>query len=48
MDVVLPLEDGTEMRVRCVVRPDSAQGALLQRLGLRLPQRLRGGQMAKM
>ena len=48
VDVVLPLEDGTEMRVRCVVRPDSAQGALLQRLGLRLPQRLRGGPMAKM
>jgi transposase len=40
-DVVLPLQDGTEMRVRCVVRPDNSQQALLDRLGLRLPQRLR-------
>jgi hypothetical protein len=28
-------------RLRCVVRPDRAQAALLQRLGLRLPERLR-------
>jgi hypothetical protein len=30
-----------ELRLRCVVRPDRAQAALLQRLGLRLPERLR-------
>ncbi len=41
VDVVLPLENGKEMRLRCVVQPDKAQAALLQRLGLRLPRRLR-------
>jgi len=42
-DVVLPLADhpGREMRLRCVVRPDPHQAALLDRLGLRLPERLR-------
>ena len=42
-DVVLPLADapGKEMRIRCVVRPDKAQAALLDRLGLHLPERLR-------
>ena len=41
VDVVLPLVDGGELRLRCVVRPDKAQAALLDRLGLKLPQRLR-------
>ncbi len=42
-DVVLPLaEDPTrKLRTRCVVRPDKAQALLLDRLGLRLPERLR-------
>lgn len=40
-DVVLPTADGRELRVRCVVRPDRPQAMLLQRLGLRLPQRLK-------
>jgi len=40
-DVVLPTTDGRELRLRCVVRPDPAQAALLDRLGLDLPQRLR-------
>jgi transposase len=42
-DVVLPLaEDPTrKLRIRCVVRPDQAQALLLERLGLRLPERLR-------
>ncbi len=42
-DVVLPLADepGRELRIRCVVRPDEAQAMLLDRLGLRLPERLR-------
>ena len=30
-----------ELRLRCVVRPDSAQAALLDRLGLHLPERLK-------
>jgi hypothetical protein len=49
-DVVLPLADGSarELRLRCVVRPDRAQGLLLQRLGLTLPQRLRVPQTAEM
>lgn len=41
VDVVLPLETGPEMRVRCVVRPDRETEVLLQRLGLQLPKRLR-------
>jgi transposase len=42
-DVVLPLsaDPQREVRIRCVVRPDRAQAALLDRLGLRLPERLR-------
>jgi transposase len=40
-DVVLPTEDGRDLCLRCVVRPDAAQAALLDRLGLDLPQRLR-------
>jgi transposase len=42
-DVVLPLADlpRRELRIRCVVRPDPSQAMLLDRLGLRLPERLR-------
>lgn len=42
-DVVLPVanEARRELRIRCVVRPDKAQAMLLDRLGLRLPERLR-------
>jgi hypothetical protein len=42
-DVVLPLADDPtrEARLRCVVRPDKSQAYLLDRLGLRLPERLR-------
>lgn len=42
-DVVLPLaqQPARALRLRCVVRPDKAQAILLQRLGLRLPERLR-------
>src|SRR5713101_2323800 len=40
-DVVLPTEDGRDLRLRCIVHPDAAQAALLDRLGLDLPQRLR-------
>jgi transposase len=43
VDVVVPLADNPkeEVKVRCVVRPEPAQAILLERLGLRLPQRLR-------
>jgi transposase len=42
-DVVLPVanKSARELRIRCVVRPDKAQAMLLDRLGLRLPERLR-------
>jgi hypothetical protein len=41
VDVILPLTDGPELRLRCVTRPDAGQAALLERLGLTLPKRLR-------
>jgi transposase len=45
-DVVLPTKSATgdtgrDVRLRCVTEPDAAQKVLLQRLGLRLPRRLR-------
>jgi len=49
-DVVLPLADGSarELRIRCVVRPDRSQAILLDRLGLKLPERLRAPQTVEM
>jgi transposase len=43
VDVVLPLatDAARQLCIRCVVRPDRAQALLLDRLGLRLPDRLR-------
>lgn len=41
VDVVLPLETGQEMRIRCVVKPDKEAQVLLDRLGIRLPNRLK-------
>lgn len=40
VDVVLPIVDGPEIKVRCVIKPNDAQGALLDRLGIELPRRL--------
>jgi len=42
-DVVIPTAEAQprELRLRCVVRPEGAQRHLLERLGLRLPERLR-------
>jgi transposase len=42
-DVVLPLAEdpSRKLRIRCVVRPDKAQAMLIDRLGLRLPERLK-------
>ena len=42
-DIILPTAEAhsRELRLRCVVRPDKTQAALLDRLGLRLPERLR-------
>ena len=43
VDVALPLADDPtkEVKIRCVVRPEPAQAMLLERLGVRLPERLR-------
>jgi transposase len=40
-DVVLPTATHGEIRLRCVPQPDAAQAALLDRLGLVLPKRMR-------
>jgi transposase len=42
VDVVLPLAEQPhrQLRIRCVIRPDRAQALLLDRLGLKLPERL--------
>lgn len=41
VDVVLPIVGGPELRLRCVAQPDGTQAALLERMGLSLPKRLR-------
>lgn len=41
VDVVLPVVDGPKLRLRCVAKPDEALASLIERLGLRLPRRLR-------
>ena len=40
-DVVLPTAAHDEIRLRCIAQPDDAQAALLDRLGIRLPKRIR-------
>jgi transposase len=40
-DVVLPIVNGPEIKVRCVIKPEQAPAALLDRLGIDLPRRLR-------
>jgi len=39
-DVILPTSAGREVRLSCVTRPDGAQRAIIDRLGLELPERL--------
>src|SRR5437588_2881151 len=40
-DVVLPTAAHGEIRLRCIAQPDHAQAALLDRLGILLPKRMR-------
>jgi transposase len=40
-DVVLPTASHGQIRLRCVTQPDAAQAALLDRLGVILPKRIR-------
>jgi transposase len=39
-DIILPLVDGRELRLRRVSRPDAQQAELLTRLGVELPERI--------
>ena len=40
-DVILPTATHGEIRLRCITQPDAAQAALLERLGIVLPKRMR-------
>jgi len=40
-DVILPTSDGRDILLRCIAQPDNAQQALLDRLGLVVPKRMR-------
>jgi transposase len=39
-DIILPLVDGRELRLRRVSRPDAQQAEILTRLGIELPERI--------
>ena len=39
-DVILPTSAGRDVRLTCVTRPDDAQAAIIERLGLELPERV--------
>lgn len=41
VDIVMPTKQGTDIRKRCIAEPTKAQAFLLQKLGLRLPQRMK-------
>jgi len=40
-DIILPTPTHGDLRLRCITQPDSAQAALLDRLGIVLPKRMR-------
>jgi len=40
-DVELPIATHGQIRLRCITQPDAAQAALLDRLGISLPKRMR-------
>jgi transposase len=40
-DVILPTTTHGDVRLRCIAQPDAAQAALLERLGIVLPKRMR-------
>jgi len=43
-DVILPTATHGQVRLRCVTQPDAAQAALLDRLGIVLPKRMRSAE----
>jgi transposase len=47
-DVVLPTATHGEIRLRCITQPDAAQAALLDRLGIILPKRMRLGELNRL
>ena len=40
-DIILPTPTHGDIRMRCITQPDAAQAALLERLGIVLPKRMR-------
>jgi transposase len=47
-DVILPTAAPGEIRLRCVTQPDAAQAALLDRLGVILPKRMRLNELERL
>jgi hypothetical protein len=49
-DIVLPFaqDKQRELRIRCIVRPDKSRALLLERFGLKLPERVHVPQMVQM
>ena len=47
-DVVLPTATHGQIRLRCIAQPDAAQAALLDRLGIVLPKRMRLDQLDRL
>jgi transposase len=47
-DVVLPTAASGEIRLRCITQPDAAQAALLNRLGVILPKRMRVNELDRL
>jgi transposase len=45
VDVVLPTQDGTEIRKVCIARPTKHQAILLERLGMELPEHINQTEM---
>jgi hypothetical protein len=43
--VVLPTREGIEIRKRCIGRPSDHQQILLEKLGLKLPQKIANTQL---
>lgn len=41
VDVILPLENGRDLKLTCVAQPNKDTAVILDRLGIRLPTRLR-------
>ena len=47
-DVALPTAAHGKIRLRCIAKPDAAQAALLDRLGIVLPTRMRPAEIDRM